>query len=141
MTTLEWTGAQFTSASTAGIVDVELGFVPDGVIYIRDHGGTNPSIYLWFNNTAFSQWAAALSLLITGSTGVVTRVTSGITVYNGGETIATAETTASDPKHVNLEGTASAANRVTADGIAIPAALQTNSGANIVLAFRLRTTN
>lgn len=128
---------EFISASTAGIVNVELGFGPDFAILIADHGKTSPDIYIWFNNARWASWAAALALLITGSTGVVTRVTSGPTVFAGGNLIATAETANSSPKHVDLDGTAAAAGHVAAAGLAIPAALQTNSTRNMLLAGRV----
>jgi len=129
--------AQFTSASTAGVVRVLFGFVPDFAIIIQNHGGTNPNIRIWVNNTKFSQWADALSLLLTGSTGVVTRVTSGVEQYAGGTQISSAETTNSDPKHVDRAGTAhSGDGTLTQEGLEIAAALQTNSGANIVIAVR-----
>lgn len=131
---------EFISASTAGVVDVELGFVPDFVEVIIAHGGTNPSRLTWFNNAKFSAWAAALHLLLTGSTGVVTRVTAGITKYDGGESITTTETADSAPKHVNRDGTAASGTStnpyITKAGIAIPAASQVNSGRNVVIAFR-----
>jgi galactokinase len=116
--------AQFTSkTSSAGVVKVMFGFVPDFALLFVDHGGTNPNQYWWFNNTNLSQWAAALSLLTTGSTGVVTRVTSGITAYAGGDIVVLDsagerwvsgvdtsesgdETTNSDPKHVDQDGAA-----------------------------------
>jgi hypothetical protein len=140
------TVVEFISASTAGVVNLELGFQPDAVIHIQDHGGTNPNIRIWANVAEFPGWAAALSLLVTGSTGVITRVTTGITVFAGGTTLAAAETENSDPKHVSLEGAARATfrgaaisatnNYVTSQGLTLAAALQTNSGRNLVIAFR-----
>ena len=144
------TVVEFISASTAGVVNLELGFQPDAVIYVQDHGGTNPNIRIWANVAEFSGWAAALSLLVTGSTGVVTRVTTGITAYAGGDTIGSlalpAETANSDPKHVALDGSARATFGgtavsvtnlyVTSEGLTLAAAVQTNSGRNLVIAFR-----
>lgn len=127
---------EFISASTAGIVNVELGFVPDFAIYIHGHGGTNPNIYLWANYVKFPRWAEALALLITGSTGVVTRDTTSIAAFAGGNKIATVETANSSPKHVDRDGTFAAAGHICAEGLAIPADHQTNSGANLLVAFR-----
>lgn len=129
---------QFTSkTSSAGIVNAMLGFIPDVAVVILAHGATNPNILIWCNNDKASAWAAALALLITGSTGVVTRSTSAFTAYAGGDVIATTETTDTAGKHVNLAGLASTAGTVTAPGIAIPAALQTAGAANIVIGLQL----
>jgi hypothetical protein len=127
---------EFISASTAAIVHAELGFVPDAVLFIQNHGGTNPNLYLWFNNDKHAQWAAALSLLVTGSTGVVTRDTSGISKYAGGDTIASTETANTDGKHIDRDGTFASAGHITAPGVSIPADHQTNSGRNMILAFK-----
>ena len=128
--------AQFTSASTAGIVNVELGFKPDFCIFIADIGATNPNINVWANNASVSSWAAALALLITGSTGVVTLDAASLAIYAGGDTIASAQTVNSSPKHVDLYGTAAAAGRITSEGIAIPADHQGNSKPCILIAFQ-----
>lgn len=117
--------AQFTSkTSSAGIVHVMFGFKPAFAFIIIDHGGTNPNFYYWADNARLSQWAAALAILDTGSSGINTRDTSGPTVYAGGDIItldsggerwingttdtseAGDETTNSDPKHVNQDGAA-----------------------------------
>lgn len=121
----------FTSASTAGIVHVELGFTPRFAILVSNYGGTNPNLYFWAD-----QWTDALSLLLTGSTGVVTRDTTGIDQYAGNETIAAAETVNSSPKHVDLLGVAAGAGHITAGGLSIPADHQANSGTNLLIAFR-----
>lgn len=120
--------AQFTSkTSSAGDVFVQLGFVPSFAIVVVNHGGTNPNVYLWANHDDLSQWADELALLVTGSSGVITRVaTAGQSIdqYAGGDIITldeadglrrkngttTAEyfneTTDSDPKHVDQSGVA-----------------------------------
>lgn len=128
--------ANFTSHSTARIVHVELGFVPDFAIVIDDLDGTNPNIRFWGNVGALPSWTAALALLLTGSSGIVTRDTTGIAVYEGGDSIATTETVASAPTHVNRAGTPATAGHVTAAGLTIPIDNQTNSGVNVVIAFR-----
>jgi hypothetical protein len=134
---------EFISASTAGIVRVSLGWEPDFAILIQAHAATNPNIYLWANSkyagsgiTAGSGWPAALSLLITGTTGVVTRDTTGITVWAGGTTIASVETNNSSPKHIDDAGVFAAAGTVTKCGLAIPADHQTNSGRNLLVCFK-----
>lgn len=137
MTGMSPTIAQFVSkSSSAGIVNVELGFVPDFIIGIFDIDGTNPNLRVWANDEKFSAWTAALSLLVTGSTGVITRDTTGIDAYDGNETIAATETVDTAGKHVDLGGTAASAGHVTSPGIAIPADHQTASGKNLIIAFR-----
>jgi hypothetical protein len=126
-----------SKSSSAGIVNVELGFAPDFAVLITNHGGTNPNVYFWANNSRWSNWAAALALLVTGSTGVITRETSGPTVYAGGDTVASAETADTAGKHVDLTGTPASAGHITAAGLAIPAALQTASGRNFLWAGRV----
>lgn len=135
-----------SKASSAGVVNAQLGFAPDFAILIVNHGGTNPDIYLWANSGQVPGWATALALLITGSTGVVTRVTSGPTVFAGGTVIATAEGANNDPKHIDNLGKAVGESGgvntnntvpfITQAGLAIPAALQTASGRNLLIAFR-----
>ena len=130
---------EFISASTAGIVYAELGFIPDFAILIQDHGGTNPNIRIWARGgtgKTFPLWPAALGLLITGSTGVITRDTASIAEYAGGDTIASAETANTDGKHVTRDGAPGVAGHITAPGVSIPAAEQTNSGRNLLLAWR-----
>lgn len=127
--------AQFTSASTAGVVNVQLGFKPDFCIFIADLAGTNPNINIWGNAETVPSWTAALALLITGSTGVVTRDTASLNTYDGGDVIASAETVNSAPKHVDLYGTAAAAGAVTSEGISIPADHQGNSKVCMLFAF------
>ena len=137
---------EWISASTAGVVNLEFGFQPDFVINIQNHGGTNPNIWVWANSAEFAGWAAALGLLVTGSTGVVTRDTGSFTVYAGGDVIEAVETENSDPKHVGMDGTAAITFRgagisstnhyVTSAGLIVPADHQTNSGRNLTVAFR-----
>lgn len=129
--------AQFTSkSSSAGVVNVEFGFAPDFAIMFADIDGTNPNILFWGNAAELSLWTTALSLLLTGSSGIVTRDTSGIALYAGGDAVASAETVNTDGKHVTEDGTAAAAGHITAAGLAIPADHQVASGKNVVLAFR-----
>ncbi len=130
---------EFPSASTAGVVNVMLGFRPDFAIFISNHGGTNPDVYLWADNSVMSGWAAALALIITGASGIITRQTSGPTVFAGGTVVSTAETANSDPKHVDADGApvaAAAVPFITQAGLAIPAALQTSAGRNLLIALR-----
>jgi len=128
---------EFISASTAGIVHVELGFIPDYCEVIENHGGTNPNIRRWLNKDRFAGWTGADdAILDTGSTGVLTQDTSSISKYAGEETIAATETANSSPKHVDRAGVAAVAGHVTAAGISIPAGDQTNSGRNLVIAHR-----
>lgn len=142
--------ASFTSkASSAGVVRVGFGFVPDFVILLSNIRGTNPNVYLWANNSEFSLWDVAQSLLITGSSGIITQDATGITAYdpegaraiNATTLLDEAQTANSDPKNVDLDGTAAAAGAYFKAGISIPADHQTASdggdaGHNLVLAFR-----
>lgn len=130
-----------SKASSAGVVHAMFGFVPDLVIGIFDIDGTNPNIRIWANNDEFSTWASALSLLITGSSGIITRDTSGITAFepDGAGLLDeddTDETTDSDPKHVDLDGTAAVVGDYFKEGISIPADHQTASGKNLLIAWR-----
>lgn len=133
--------AEFVSkTSAAGIVNVMLGFVPDFAILISNHGGTNPNVYLWVNGgtgkTLGANVPAALSWLITGSTGVITRDTTGISPYAGGDLVSSAETADTAGKHVTPDGTPAAAGVITTAGLAIPADHQTADGRNVLIAFR-----
>ena len=128
---------EFQSANGAGVVNAMLGFEPDWWMLIQNHGGTNPLIHYGASNGQFPGWAAGLSLLHTGSTGVLSRESSGITVFTGGTTIATAEALNSDPKHVDAAGNpVTAVPFITQAGLSIPAALQTAAGRNLLIAFR-----
>ncbi len=126
-----------SKTSAAGIVNVELGFAPALAVLIQNHGGTNPNIWIWCNSDRFSSWAEALGLLITGSTGVITRDTASLNAFDGGNLISTAETTDSDPKHIDHQGTAAAAGHIAAAGVAIPADHQTAGGRNLLIAFEM----
>lgn len=132
-------GVEFISASTAGIVHVELGFVPDYAILFQNHADTAPNIRLYVNGGSgktFPNWVAARSLLLTGTTGVVSGDDTGMTVYAGGDVIASAETANTAGKHIDLDGNPAAAGHRTSAGISIPADHQTNSGRNLLIAFR-----
>lgn len=127
----------FISASTAGVVRVMAGFDPDAAVLYSNYDGTNPDIYVWHNpkykgSGATTGWAAALSLKLTGSTGVVTRDTTGITLFDGGTEIAADETNNTDPKHIDYAGVAAKKGDVTRDGISIPADHQVASGRNLL---------
>jgi hypothetical protein len=131
----------FISASTAGIVRCMFGYVPDIALLISNYDATNPNVYIWANSKfkgsgATTGWAAALSLLVTGSTGVVTRDTTGITAFGGGTTISATETNNSTTKHVNKAGVFATANDVTKSGLSIPADHQANSGRNLCIALK-----
>lgn len=126
---------EFISASTAAVVNVELGFVPDFAILIANHGATNPDWFVWANVGQFPGWAAALTEKVTGSTGVITRDTTGMSVYAGADTVAADETDNTAGKHVDKNGAASLAGHITAPGLTVPADHQANSGRNILFAF------
>lgn len=148
--------AQFTAGSTARRTLLQLGFVPDFVLVIGAHTATNPNLLLWCNKggqsvpaeqvitgapttypNVLSQWLDADDhLLVTGSTGVVTRVTTGIKAYFGGERISADETINSNPVHPFTQGTFPKAGAVTAAGIELPAAILANDALYIVLAWR-----
>ena len=150
--------AQFTSkASSAGVVNVMLGFVPDFAILLADIGGTNPNIYFWANHSTLDKWDVAQSLLLTGSSGIVTQDASGIAVYAGGDAYPAGASQNDDPKYVvwtgALETVTTAgddtvgptttgtplpmkAPPLTRPGLAIPADHQAASGDNLLICFR-----
>lgn len=128
----------FASEATAEAVNIMLGFVPAYVVYLRDTNGTNPNRYEWFNTDDYPSWSADADgdndtcLLTTGSTGVVTVIDDGIKPYAGAEVVASG----TDENFRDREGDIPAVGTVTSQGITIPAAIQTNSGRNVVLAYR-----
>ena len=127
---------EFVSASTAGIVYVELGFIPTSVQMITDHAGT-PKVWEWLNNSNYAGFPAANTVSIQGASAAFAPDTNTLVApYTGGDYIASAETANTAGKHVDRTGTASAAGRITAPGIKILAAAQVNSGRNFIKAFR-----
>jgi hypothetical protein len=131
------TMAQFTAGSTARLTHLQLGFVPDFVQVIALHTATNPNFLYWYNKAVLSQWLDADDhLLLTGSSGEVTRVTTGIAVYEGGEVIEADETINSNPVHPYTDGTFPKAGVTTSPGISLPAAILTANGLYIVNAWR-----
>ena len=131
--------AQFVAkTSSAGIVNVELGFVPDVALIFQDVdlGAAATNQRLWVNPDRASIWTAAKSLLTTGTTGVVSNDDASVTVYAGGDTIAADETTDTAGKHVNLRGLAASAGHITAPGITIPAGDQTAGAKHLVIALQ-----
>jgi len=127
---------EFISASTAGIVNVQLGFTPERAILITAHDDTNPDQREWFNVAYHASWAAGKSLLTTGSSGANTVDAASMTAYAGGLKITVAETVNSSPKHIDTAGTAhSGDGTITAAGIAIPAGDQVNGKRNILIAW------
>lgn len=156
----EITMAQFTAGATARRTLLQLGFVPDAAIVFAAHTATNPNILFWFNKggqtlpanmqvpdgadsfgtlapSVLSQWLDADDhLLLTGSTGVVTRVTTGIAAYFGGEEITADESISSNPQHPYSDGTFPKSGARTMAGLELPAAILTNDALYIVIAFR-----
>jgi hypothetical protein len=127
---------EFVSASTAGIVYVELGFIPERVEFISDHAGT-PKFMIWVNNTRFPNFPAANSVQIVGGSAAFAPDTNTLFApYAGGDPITSAETANTAGKHVDRSGGPSAAGRITAPGVTIAAAAQVNSGRNVLIAYR-----
>jgi len=60
--------------SDGNAINLKLGFVPDWCILFNNTGQTAPDIYFWFKR--FVDDASMYGLLITGSSGVVSRVTT-----------------------------------------------------------------
>ena len=112
------------NGSALDITRVELGFVPDAWFFISDHAGTNPNIFFGFNNRYQSDWTNALGLLITGSTGVVTRDTASIDEYVGTNDLLAAEAT-SNNTHDYIDFTGAEVTKAAGDavkpGVQIPA--------------------
>ncbi|MBK9496741.1 MAG: hypothetical protein IPO08_20010 [Xanthomonadales bacterium] len=92
------------SASTPAIEYIELGWVPSRIELIN-YNATNPLVYWWTKGMTSGN-----AYLNTGSTGVITKVTGGPTVNEGG-----------------LKTVDGVANTMTRPGFQIPAALQTDS--------------
>lgn len=136
---------QFTSAATAGDVYLELGFIPDFIRVFIDIGGTSSNVLEFWNDDNLSMVPATSAvptsyLLTTGTTGVRTKVTTAGQIpvpYAGGDKIASAEASTTDPKHVTPDGAVAAANHITAAGVMIPKEAQVNSGINFFEAYRV----
>jgi len=90
-------------ATTPAAEHIELGWEPN-FIELVNYTGTNPNIYTWRKGMA-----SGSAFLMTGSTGVYTKVTGGPTVNAGG-----------------LKTVDGVANTMTRPGFIIPAALQTD---------------
>jgi hypothetical protein len=138
---MELIAAQFVSKTAAGIVYVELGWIPDMALLISGHDQAVPDLYWWVRGgvgKTFPLAAAAVSIKIPGAGTAFVRDTTGIDEYAGGEVIAVAETDQSDPKHVTLQGTPSAAGHMTAPGLKIPIDHQVAGATiNILIGFRI----
>lgn len=128
--------AQFTSESTAADIRLVLGFIPGLVHYIQDLQGTNPNARWWVNRDLFASWQAGAddTILITGSSGIYTLDTASIATYAGGDIVTAADVTAG--LYRTHQGGVYAAGAVSGPGITIPAGDQTNSGKNVVFAWR-----
>ena len=127
---------EFQSASTAGVVNVEIGFVPSHVELIADYAGA-AKVYDWLPNARFSNFLATSTVVQPGgSVANSLDATTMIQPYLGGDSITSAETANTAGKHVDRSGNPSAAGRITAPGITLSATTQVNSGRNIVKAFR-----
>lgn len=127
---------EFASASVAGVVNIQLGYVPDYVEFVSDHGGT-PKVMKWLNPVKYPNFPASRTVQILGGTAVFAPDgTSMITAYTGYERLTADQTVNSAPKHIDREGVAGLNGRMTQAGITISAAAQVNSGRNIVFAYR-----
>lgn len=126
----------FQSAATAGIVYVELGFIPSKVRLTVDLFGAAKEV-LWMNNAQFPLWPIANTVVSAGaSAATVADTTTAIAIYAGGDTITSNETAATAGKHVDRKGNPATQGHITAPGIAITAAMQVNSGFCLVEASR-----
>lgn len=132
--------AQFTSTSTAAIVSISLGFVPDFAIVVQDAQGTNPLMRFWVNRANFNQWQAGAddTILLTGDTSggtdALTLDTASISAYTGGDVVSATDVT--NRRYAKRDGSLYAANDITGAGLTIPAGDQTNSGKNFIFAWR-----
>ena len=126
---------EFQSASTAGIVYAEVGFIPDYVELITDHGTASAKRNVWVNPARFPGWPTTQTLIMAGgSAASVVDTNTLISAYQGGDTVTAAETVNTAGKHVDRAGAPAAAGKVTSQGVAIAAAAQVNSGRNLLLA-------
>lgn len=137
--------AQFTSkTSSAGVVNVMLGYVPDLAIFISGYDQTNPDIYIFANAAKLTEWGDERHIKMLGSTGVLTVVTTSgqvLDAYDGGDVRTTAQTTNSDPKDVNRAGVAATGAGtdtpvITSPGIRVPSQIQTAGAKNLLIALR-----
>lgn len=128
--------AQFTSESSAAELKLMLGFIPALVHYIQDLQGTNPNARWWVNRDLFDSWQAGAddTILITGSSGIYTLDTASIATYSGGDVVSSTDVT--NGTYRFRDGTEPVAGNITQAGITIPAGDQTNSGKNVVFAWR-----
>lgn len=127
--------SQFTSSASAAVASISMGFIPTSVLAQLDVAGTNPKQLTWYNRAHITQWpVAANNILNTGSSGVLTVVTNGISAYAGGDVVTSADVAAR--KYFKSDGTLYAAGDTTGPGITIAAANQVNSGINIIEAYR-----
>ena len=129
---------KWDSQATAADAKVSLGFVPDFAICIFDERGTNPNIRFWFNRARYTDWQAGAddSILMTGSSGVLTVDTASVAAYAGGDKVAAADVTAGTYYKRAFASTGYAAGDLTSAGLAIPAGDQVNAGHNTIVAFR-----
>ena len=115
--------AKFVSGATAYDTYIELGFVPDFLLYYCGITAGSEAVLVADHTGA---WAGP-------GVGVSTET---IEEYAGGDVIANVESVNTNGKHVDVEGVAAAAGHITSAGVMIPAALQTNALSNLVVAFR-----
>ena len=131
--------SSFVSEGTAEDVTVMFGFVPAHVILVTGEGATNSDVYEWYNPDYFPQVTNSSGandvLITTGSTGVRTRGTSGISAHEGGTAI-----TSSNDENFRVWETGVApsptAVPVSKAGITIAAAIQGNTAICLVKAWR-----
>lgn len=150
----------FKSApTTAGIIYLLIGYVPDYFRLLAGIDTTNPNEYQWWNKRLFpGNSADALNppgaasydrvIINTGSTGVLTVNTSQsagslglIGPYDGGETITTSEVaTSTVAGHMdragNLVTVPSGGQIITQPGLALVASIQTAAKLNQWIAWR-----
>lgn len=129
--------AQFQStATTATVAVVCLGFVPVHVRALIDTRGANPNQLEWFNRDRFSMWQAGAddAILTTGLTGTTTLDLASISAYAGGDVVTATDVT--NRKYFDPQGAVLAAGTIAPAGISIPAGDQVASGYNFIIADR-----
>jgi hypothetical protein len=138
---------EFQSKATLGIVRLELGYVPDFVIFLSDHGdiGTNTmDLRFWANVRKYPGWPAGRSWLVDEAAGSpnADEVATGMTVWAGGE-IPSNQETADGYHYVAINGSEVTRNYSGSTppppspaGIELAVSVQTASARCLIVAMR-----
>lgn len=134
---------QFNSESSAGDIYVGLGYVPDFCVFIADFAGT-PKMYFWASNDEFSGWTddAAVKFANHASAQLSWDSADTISEYAGGGRVGTAQQITDGvadllaAKTRDNSGAQYSTGAVLPAGVMVASEIQTNSGKNLLVAFR-----